>query len=1730
LKLALISFYFAVFICRSASAQTIGESRSLPSDWFGCNAFDVTKNGNELNNNGNVLSNWKKIKMQSLRHSANGNINDWDWLKGYYLSNGRFPAAGNQFDINSHANKFSDLQLVRNTMGASIMFAMNPVGSTKNYEMAGLSYALGIGLPVNKIEIGEEIYGTSFLNNDVFPSAAAYGDLCEDWLNTIHTQFPGMKVGIVGAPTDGDVRKIGWNVDVLTSMDLSGSTKPDALILHYYPSSGLQSDHLEPTEAELQTMFENVYYADECIKNDIRQAKKIQSDLETWITEYNLTDRGIIIHGSWAHALFATMQTLLMMEDETITQVMLDNASSDGVRGLLFQNIHGLNPSSYDRFIAPYSDENQHNEEWQYTALGNSMRLVTEAMSGMSYAYKVNIPGAPSFPGDPSHKTIYATAFGDASSWSNCTTKNVIVLNMNSTLQDFGLSFIDGNIINGIYEQLYHNEGTYQNQVFVGGNAVFGSFDYVTTPGGYPTIHTTLDPANPVSSSDISSTTLSLKPYSVTYIRYSASNPQVTPSTSICSGQSAILVANGGCSYTWSPATGLDVTTGNRVSAHPSATTTYSVTVKDCLGNTTVKTEVVTVSSTPSFTVTQSNSGNCDLLFTATPSTYCYVWAPGNSTGNTLQVLGSSMPASYVVTAADGTCTAAQTITASKIYGNDPFLQIINLNQAYKVNCDKLKFKYDLGSTTKIYGSPFNNSGYFQIKKIPLDGGDPTYATITHDDLVAGKNVFCDVAGKYEITYSYDWDDTGPCATYTLKQTVFVVRPETEATVSTFCPEFVLKLNKPPYDAGDTYYWDDGTQSLLYTNSGATIPYTNGDPADKVYFMSPNAGIFTVTIGSKNGSGTTCGTSNFSVNVSDKCTCTSADNNYRFVDIKYSQLLALLDQNAVQCNSIYKGSTLDNNGVLYFFGTFTIDQEASFLNTLANPLELKFGKDAQVSIGLYRKLTFDDIHAYSCGSDMWNGISMTNQGGEVVGSNSTIEDAKQAIYLLNYGKYTLDNVRFEDDRDGLTVLATNGIANFSESSIKRCTFITVNNLNAPYAGQWGERGIYFSGNLGSNPVTIGTSIIGEENYFEKLRCGIYSYESSLNIYGNRFNNISSNSMAFYSGKGVAAAAHTFQSHINVIGLGSDQALPSYQSCDVGIGISNVTSATVTDQYMKNVTTGILSSGGQFSDLTFSYNKIENANTGISSDLLKSGDIIFSDNDIITNNIVSPSVTVSGISVNDISQALSNDVTITNNTIAAKGHNGIYVSNNNGALVSNNTITQTTGFSVNSYGIRFDNGNAPTISCNSITGNGNVSSSNNKKKSISLSMTKNARLEHNTSSENRIAFEFLSDCNPTAILDNIINNHHYGMYLGNTSTTADIGNQTAQDYGNGQPETPGNDFVGTGSGSFPGYALDGNDNSPGTIYEFNASLEAFYPLSVEISIPFIGSNVSPQPYVSELICEEELQALKSMSETEAEEIASENSTQPNPIEDLITWSQKKGVYSDLKDDSTSATVNEILEIFYDTTSENNIGKLVDAEKNLQTMNDSSLTEADKQQMLDEAQSKVDEVISEKIFESNKQQIYDLIIGKLKEGTDSLTDEEKLLVVTIANQCPFTGGPAVYEARAIRTSFADSIYYDDNEICSQSQKLHEGSNEKTNQALILFPNPADGIYFIQFESQYGQQYRFAVMDFLGKKIYATELSDDQVISISTNFMAAGVYSWRCLAKDNKWSSSGELVIAK
>jgi PKD repeat protein len=138
--------------------------------------------------------------------------------------------------------------------------------------------------------------------------------------------------------------------------------------------------------------------------------------------------------------------------------------------------------------------------------------------------------------------------------------------------------------------------------------------------------------------------------------------------TEICPGSSVTLTASGASTYTWSPGTSLNTTTGSTVIATPSSTTTYTVTgtSNNCSSTATIQIEVrdlpdANVTTTPT-TIPCKGSITFDASQSEDVTTFAWSFPGGDP---------SSSNASVVVVTYNNEGTFPASLVASNLCGSD---------------------------------------------------------------------------------------------------------------------------------------------------------------------------------------------------------------------------------------------------------------------------------------------------------------------------------------------------------------------------------------------------------------------------------------------------------------------------------------------------------------------------------------------------------------------------------------------------------------------------------------------------------------------------------------------------------------------------------------------------------------------------------------------------------------------------------------------------------------------------------------------------------------------------------------------------------------------------------------------------------------------------------------------------------------------------------------------------
>lgn len=137
----------------------------------------------------------------------------------------------------------------------------------------------------------------------------------------------------------------------------------------------------------------------------------------------------------------------------------------------------------------------------------------------------------------------------------------------------------------------------------------------------------------------------------------------------ICNGDSVTITATGANTYTWSPATGLNTTSGNVINASPTSTQNYTVTGTSNNGCVNTSQTSVTVNPVPQITLNHQTESLCtgettSFQISATPSGASISWT-ATATNITGAANGNGGSISQALTTSGNGGTVVYTITAT---------------------------------------------------------------------------------------------------------------------------------------------------------------------------------------------------------------------------------------------------------------------------------------------------------------------------------------------------------------------------------------------------------------------------------------------------------------------------------------------------------------------------------------------------------------------------------------------------------------------------------------------------------------------------------------------------------------------------------------------------------------------------------------------------------------------------------------------------------------------------------------------------------------------------------------------------------------------------------------------------------------------------------------------------------------------------------------------------------
>jgi hypothetical protein len=139
---------------------------------------------------------------------------------------------------------------------------------------------------------------------------------------------------------------------------------------------------------------------------------------------------------------------------------------------------------------------------------------------------------------------------------------------------------------------------------------------------------------------------------------------------------------------------------------------------------------------------------------------------------------------------------------------------------------------------------------------------------------------------------------------------------------------------------------------------------------------------------------------------------------------------------------------------------------------------------------------------------------------------------------------------------------------------------------------------------------------------------------------------------------------------------------------------------------------------------------------------------------------------------------------------------------------------------------------------------------------------------------------------------------------------------------------------------------------------------------------------------------------------------------------------------------------------------------------------------------------------------------------------------LVNISIAQQCPSSGGEAVFRARNIIRKVNDSIIYDDAGVCAQMGIYRKKQNivdESDLVSYILIPNPAQHQTQLIFNQPPSSNYLIQIINGEGRVVESRNVNHQlSSLVIDTEKLANGLYTVNMFKQNGEFESEKLMII--
>ncbi len=163
----------------------------------------------------------------------------------------------------------------------------------------------------------------------------------------------------------------------------------------------------------------------------------------------------------------------------------------------------------------------------------------------------------------------------------------------------------------------------------------------------------------------------------------------------------------------------------------------------------------------------------------------------------------------------------------------------------------------------------------------------------------------------------------------------------------------------------------------------------------------------------------------------------------------------------------------------------------------------------------------------------------------------------------------------------------------------------------------------------------------------------------------------------------------------------------------------------------------------------------------------------------------------------------------------------------------------------------------------------------------------------------------------------------------------------------------------------------------------------------------------------------------------------------------------------------------------------------------------------------------------VYENNQKVLNNVYLHSVVPGLE-LTSNQKNAILDIAEQCPISGGKAVYLARTLVALFKDTTYYDTGKCIPIGNSKSQAVNIEEPSSFTFYPNPASKSITVENEGNQEGKASISIFDLSGKLVSSLNIQlNHKYTDIEVAALHNGMYTIS-IQYEGKQYNLGNLII--